>query len=479
MSGAWSLKPKAPPPEEDPPGDDPPEDDPPGDDSPEGPTDDDSAGDETPAASTPRQPRRVERGRSGPPFDPFGQLHDSPLRLPSNPWDPVFIAHRAPPRSAAFYETLWQESQARRDEIWTEARKIIFQSVKDGAAVNAPVDLHPYSYVLALRACESAAESAAVLAWLERIYVEQPGKFSSWVTHLIGVTRVQDDLTLEEVFQFGDEGLLYEVVLGELRSQDDKWKPSQPLPSVRFAAMLNSHLQEWPLLVFSPRGAKWGFRERYVARWRRYFEDWMLYQAPARPAWRLLLVPGKSRTNEAHIDDKSAEDSSVTRAVEAVDRISWHLEACPADKVLVVLVSGGQVRSETAEADYMGDILRDPKTWNGAVPSNLVIVEDALSRHTSNNLRAAAQLSLRLGLRGFWVKTGVGHATATLTGMLGRYRDETTWGLPASERRLLKLIAPMVRRACGPGTDSADGQLRYGELQAMVFVPAVGDALNP
>ncbi len=205
----------------------------------------------------------------------------------------------------------------------------------------------------------------------------------------------------------------------------------------------------------------------------------MLYQTPSRPAWRLILVPGKSRTNEAELDNEAAEETSLDRAVRAKEWIKWHLEACPADEVLVVLASGGQVRSVDAEAEYIGDVFRNKDTWGGEMPSNLVVVEDGLSRHTSNNLRAAAQLSLRLGLRGFWVKTGGGHATAMLTGMLRRYRRETTWGLPAGERRELALIAPMGRRPCGPGTDSGDGQLLYGELQAMVFVPAVGDALNP
>ncbi len=241
-----------PPPEDDPPEDDPPEDDSPEDDSPEGPPA------QPPGTPVRRQPRRMGRRRQQLPFDPFGQLHQSPLRLPADPWDAVFVGHRSPPRGKAFYETLWQESQARRDEIWTEARKTIFGTVNDEAEVKEPDDLHPYSYVLALRDCTSADQSTAVLAWLERVYVEEPDKFSSWVTQLIGSTRVQDDVAVKEVFELGDEGLLYEVVLGELRRQDTKWKAKQPLPSVRFAAMLNSHLQEWPLLVFSARGAKWG-----------------------------------------------------------------------------------------------------------------------------------------------------------------------------------------------------------------------------
>ncbi len=461
------LGPKNPPPEDPPPDDEPPEDSP----APEGPPANEPAS-EGASDSLTASPLALLTA-------PW-VLHNSRIRAPADDWDPVFGAHRWILPREALYESLWQESQARRDEIWARARAAIAASVRTKPPQREPPSLHPMAFVYSLRAATTLAEREATMAWLEAVAIQTPEAFGQWLVAVVSVTDVLDDKPAEDWLRLGDRGLLYEVILGELRVQDAKWPASPPLPSVRFAALLNAQLQEQPLLVFGPLGARWGFWEKFVTRWRGYFEGWMLHQRPSKPVGRLLLVPGESRADAEHMDDENAKDSSVKRAVDAVPAIRDHLAKCPEGTVLVVLVSGGQVRSETAEAEFMADILRDPRTWGGPVPDGVVIMEDGLSRHTSNNLRAAGQLAMRFGLAGFWVQTSGVHATTSLgCGWWGRYQKETTWGLPAASRARLAQIAPMVIPLTGPRISLGRGRARCQDLRAMVFVPAVGDALNP
>lgn len=460
-----------PPPADDPPADESPADDPSSQESPEA---------ESPDAAAGRDASSGLRASQRPLLDGLWGPHDSSIDPPEDPWDPVFKAHRWLRHRADTSEALWQESQARRDEIWALARARIVESVRRRPQQTPPPDPHPMAFVHSLRRCETVAEREAVMAWLEALFVNEPSAFNEWLAQVVHATSVHEDREAEAWRRPGDRDLMYEVLLGELRVQDARWFVPQPLPSVRFAAMLNYQLQEQPLVLVTPLGAKWRFWEQFVTHWRACFDRWMLHQRPTRPVGRLLLVPGESRSEAGHMADENAEESSFKRAMGAVEPIREHLAACPPDTVLVVLVSGGQVRSYQPESEWMANALRDPQTWKGPVPDRLVVMEDGLSRHTSNNLRAAAQLALRFGLKEFWIQTGVGHASTSLQpGWWSRYRRETTWGLQVEARNRLAFIAPMMIPTCGDHTAPTLGRMRAQDLRSLVFLPAIGDALNP
>jgi hypothetical protein len=464
MSAPSLLVPRDPSPDDEPPADDQPDDSPSPDDEGE-----EETGEEAPAGPPLSPPELL----------PFDELHSSVISPPRDKWLPIFRAHRRNSlRPASRYETLWQESQGRRDEIWAAARGVIYDSVNRDPTTRAPDrPADPTSFADALRDSGSQRKREEVMSWLQGLFAKDPVEFGLWVTRLVSTTNAQD--TLGGAAEPEDTGLLYEFVLEELQRQDRKWPTPQPLPSVRFASMLNSYLQERPFLSKTHPGLAGKHPDLFVVRWRRYFEQWMLYQRPSMPVFRLLLVPGRSKLDGTRLDDEAADAFSRARALSAVPTISDHLKACPPGMVVVVLVSGGMVRSQQAEAEFMGDVLRDGLTWGDRIPSNMVVVEDGLSRHTTNNLRAAAQLALRLGLSDFWVQSSEGHAASMGAGLLCRYRQEAAWGLSLPARHALSHIAPMVRRRSGEGTETLNGRERFSQLRPMVFVPAVGDALNP
>ena len=408
------------------------------------------------------------------------------LMPPAGTWDAIFRAHRwVLWRDGATYESLWEASQAHRDVVWRDARHVIAAGVDKDPDPGAPANLHPAWFVHALRNAHSPAQLTSVVTGLERLWMRRPADFVAWAAQLVAVTTLQEDkvavaaLTGPEGLQ--DEGLLYEVVLAEVQKHDDTWEGLAPPPSVRLAAMLDYHLREKPLAWEISHAGHWAFWQEFITHRRACWDSWMHSMPPAKPAFRVVMVPGESIPDRRYINDSAAEHPSRERALNAVAALRWHAAACPADSVVVVVLSGGQVRSERSEASFMATALRDPSSWGGEpMPSQLHLIEDGMSRHTSNNLRASAQLAMRLGLDNFWVQTTWDQAYfSLLTDWRERYRTETTWGLSAAERAQLDLIRPMVRRPCGPGANQNAGRARYGTLRSMVFVPAIGDALNP
>ena len=419
------------------------------------------------AAAAPQEPV-AEKDEEGPHFKP-----------PGDPFDVVFKQHKwALRRPARMYEMLWRESVSRRDEVWRNTLLWIARHTGPTATPEAPSNTHPALFVHALRTATSDTELRRVVHGLEETYTHAQAHFVGWAALLVSTLKVESDSVAKAALTATDRGLLYEIVLDELQKADGLWTGPPPGPSVRVAAMLHEVLVHQPFRWTIPDEKQRAAWKNYVTLWRRYHAEWEMPRQYD-DVYRVLLVPGESTNESRKPDDSAAVETSKARAENAVGTIRWHLDQCPHDKTLIVLVSGGQVRSASAEAEIMAAVLNKPTTWGGAVPDRLEVVQDGLARHTSNNLRSAAQIALRSGLAGFWVQTGMNHALYALTGWKTRYLRETTWGLSQADRDRLAHVKPMVRRPCGPGANPAGGRARYQELRSLVFVPAIGDALNP
>jgi len=408
-----------------------------------------------------------------------------PLGPPGRDYDVLYRAHRDLRLRTRCSEELWEASHARRDEVWARARALAESrnpAAPDLADVANQYLRYPVWFVKALRDAKTSVEIERVLAKLEGLHVHDAQGFAIWAARLIDTVEAQKVKGADQALTAGENGLLYEIALEELQKADGRWSGAAPLPSVRVAALLRYHLEEAPILKLPDAAglsaSRWAAA---VALWRRYDEAWALQQLPQQPVFRLVLVPGLSGADHVKRNDASALVGSRGRADRAVKELMRHLDDCPDGECVAVLASGGPVRSQSSEADIIASALQNPATWpGGVVPSQLVGLRDDLSRHTSNNLRAAGQMALRLGLRGFRVVTSPGHALSSLqTAWLKRYRREARWGLSPRERNLMAPLAPMVRQGCGPGSTPGEGRVVFGEVMPSVFIPAIGDALNP
>lgn len=398
---------------------------------------------------------------------------------PKGTYDVVSAAHRwLLPRGVDRYGALYSESFSWTDEIWRDTRNIIHTS---GGGDPAHLSTsHPSAFVQELRKETDFAGVKAVLAHLEALFRAAPASFVMWCARLVGVTKVEDEPTARQYLLPTDKGLLYEIVLDELRRADDLWDEDSPRPSIRLAAMLRWHLIDEHLNHKFPNQGLWSYWEMFTKAWRANDQDTMLWAPPPEPVFRVVMVPGQSNTDFRFQQPEAAKESRE-RATGAMENLVWHDAGCPDDEVVLVLLSGGQVRSPASEAEVMARVLSDPAEWpDKVIPSKLRFVRDGLSRHTSNNLRAAGRAALRVGLSNFWVQTDLWHAQFVLyTPWRKRYEDETSWGLSRAERNRLKHIVPMIRRGCGPGVNPIGGRARFHDVMARVFTPAIGDALNP
>ena len=406
-------------------------------------------------------------------------LANSDIVPPTDPWDAVFGAHRwLLPRPPRLYDELWEATVGRRDEIWAAALATIESEAPPAPSVSAPDMLDPMWFVHDLRRCRTRGEMRAVFRRLEGLWLHERDWFAAWVAQLVYEHEVQSlgpRYGAHDPRRSTDRGLLYEILLRQLR-RVDRHVRGHPRLSVRFAAMLDAFL----------RGpSPWGWFERltldpirrylyeFTARWKGYREDCDLVQLPRRPVFRVLLIPGRSPSG-----DEDATEAAAARVTNALPDIEAHRAEVPPGEVLLIVLSGGQVRSFVSEAESMHAALL--AAYPAGLPANVEVVCDNLARHTSNNLRAAGQVALRCGLRGFWVQTGMSHALVKLmTDWAPRYWRETSWGLTREDDFRTRLIPPMFRLLSGPGTNPLGGRAHFVDLRPVVFVPAIGDALNP
>ena len=390
---------------------------------------------------------------------------------PRSPWSPVLEGHvRFRPVARRTHNALWEASRARRDVLWACGANFM----RDRAAALPPLPSYaadpPAFWVDALVvASEDEAETLLdhLAAWLE----QAPDDVSWWVGELI--------LTITG--PVGMSGSLYDQAIEALRKAD-RHGSKEPTLLLRFASILSVVLHEVdpiPQPSPPPAAAVW---PEWLAQWRSAFQDWELSCGTGH-AFRVLLIPGAATGDT--VEDAAAAGPTVERARAAMKTIHWHVEQCPPGQQVVVLCSGGNVRSIRPEAALMAEFLADKQNWQAEadlwldLPNDqLRIVQDGLARHSMGNVRSGAQLAARLGLKELWVQTDAGHV-----GYHGDWRTvwekDTTLGLDHADRKALRAQRPLRSLLCGVGVNRPYGRVRFVDLWAAIHVAAVGDALNP
>ncbi len=358
-------------------------------------------------------------------------------------------AHLQPyrPSQAAALRRLWQSQGAALDRLWTASIAAV-QAASPTAGMGLPFS-NPRVFE---RQARGAGDVARLMRGLEGRFLHLPVSFQTWLWALI--TDVQPKP-------------LYEKLLATLDGHDASYSrrlaaliwDAGNKPQVMAPAEFQTWAGRWQTGISAARGAPpHGAAPRAV-----------------------LLVPGNSRLGW-HWANSSARHSCRTRARAAVPTIRYLLKHYGPRGKLLVVCSGGTVRSPKPESRFIAAEL-DLQLRKRGLRGRVTLHEDSLSRHTANNARALARLALMNGVpvTDTWIVTDPGHYGFVFRTSLGRqWKRHAMAGLLRSDRTDIEQNFPVTVAKGSPlfqAPPATRGKLSV--LRSTALVPSPGNALDP
>ena len=358
-------------------------------------------------------------------------------------------AHLAPYNASntAVYRALWTSQRTMLTGLWS--------AITAGVLANPPpMGTSPAFRDPRVFASQAARASAApqLMDGLEGLFARDRAAFERWLWSLVTDVRRR---------------LLYDELLEILDGHDIAY-------SRRLAAMLYSVLNSPPALGSPLFG--------WVYQWRGGFFGARGTTLP-RDVASLLLVPGRSRQNWPW-GNGAAEAPSRQRARGALPTVRHLAQRLPSNKRLLVVCSGGMVRSPFSEASFIADELtKGMRGWSATLRRRVVLVQDPLARHTANNARTLARIALLTGVRPrhTWVVTGPFHFSRFRPTFLRPQWDEWAMaGLEDRDRAAIRRRFPVgVPRGTSLVQIPPAHRARLTTLRPTALVPAPGNALDP
>lgn len=339
---------------------------------------------------------------------------------------------------------LWERGRQRVLDAWDDAIAAAAAAPKPGDLGSAYTDPRRF-----LAAIGTPTETTALLDGLASVFTHERPAFEAWAWQLItGVGRK----------------LLYdEVVL--------KLDRSAPAEAIRLAAFLSAVGRQ-------PATAHAGL-VRWAAAWRNGFDRARGATLP-HAVDQLLLVPGRSAGRSW--SDANALTLCRGRAQRATKTLRKLLK--DERRRVLVVCSGGMVRSPTPESTFIARALRDElQKLDVDARRRVTLWEDPLARHTANNARALARLVIygRRHREDAWVVTDPGHYPLFRPrGVRGQWVDWAMSGLSAADRAQIMSTTPVAARRGRPvfaHPPRVHGWLQ--DLAPTTLVLAPGNALDP
>ncbi len=362
----------------------------------------------------------------------------------------VQTAHLTPytPAQAGSLVTLWDAGLRDVADLWAQSVSAV-QHQQPASAYLSPRDF--------IKAAKRQGQVASAMRGLQGLFLRHPVTFESWVWALITDVR---------------PSLAYEVLLKALGKHGTVYPQS-------LAALIHT-------AVTAPASAKGSpFRTWADARARASQAATLPATGPTPAA--VLLVPGHSMLNGAW-SNASAKGLSAARGRLALPTIDWLLrQHTPRGEVLVVC-SGGSVKSPTPESTFIAaELRRQMAGWSASLRRRVRLHEDPFARHSCNNARALARVALTSGaaVRDTWVVTSPGHMA-----MFRRHRLSTQWkqhamhGLEQADQDAIERHFPLT---FDRGTPLLQVQRRLLHLahraplvalRSTALVPCPGNALD-
>lgn len=358
--------------------------------------------------------------------------------------------------SSKHYNSIWTTLPSAWATTWTTERdKMLLAWQARVAAVQASPPpagtglefTNPVAFYNS--AAKSKTDAELLMSGLEGLFVKNRPAFDAWLWLVISNTGWS---------------LLYEQLLARLDSWDIQL--TRRLAALVYHVGVNHPPSSSPLHSWAKE-----YRPALVATGHTAFSS----------AGAVLLVPGRSSINSGYTNGNAAGPSHA-RATYAKSTISWLVPQLPSGKKLVVVCSGGMVRSPTPESRFMANALNtwlNPKPWKHKV----VIREDALARHTASNARTMARLALLAGIKParIWVVTAPGQMGKfqSMTMLGNDWEEHCMTGLEAPDRAALEWYDPVDFAPASSVPWSIAQRARLSILRGMALVPAPGNALDP
>ena len=197
----------------------------------------------------------------------------------------------------------------------------------------------------------------------------------------------------------------------------------------------------------------------------------------------ILLVPGRSRVN-GHWSDASASGPSRRRARGAMPTLEWLLKRHgPRGEVLVVC-SGGTVKSPTPESAFIASELQHQMSaWTRTQRNRVRIHQDPLARHSGTNARALDRIALLSGASAadVWIVTSPGHFPRFWpTSLRSQWNEHALSGLRRADRDAIRRHFPLTVRVGTPLIQAPPAHRSpLVRMRSTALVPAPGNALDP
>jgi hypothetical protein len=365
----------------------------------------------------------------------------------------VKAAHLQPyrPSQAAALRLLWQSQRKTVFGLWSAIVSSILGNPP--AKGTGPAYGDP-------RVFEQDAKNPLLVALLvnglEGLFARDRPAFERWLWKLVTDVRPK---------------LLYDALVSTLDGHGTGY-------SRRLAAMIHE-VTDTPGPTATAEFKRWASSVRYGVRVSRG-------AAPIGSPVALVVVPGRSLLR-GDWGDSSAKLPSHDRAKAAMPTIDWLLKRHGPQGELMVLCSGGMVKSPTPESAFIAaELRRQMAGWSAAKRRRVVLYQDPMARHTASNARTLSRLALMSGvaLTNVWVVTGPFHYSRFWrTFLRSQWKRYEMAGLLKPDRDHIKRVFPLTVR---PGTPLIQkrtfGPAHRGKLSTLAstaLVPAPGNALDP